>query len=56
MCVCILLHTVGMFVLAVVQKLVLIPVHTKPEDADTELDALHNVVEDVKRKWNNNVG
>ncbi|XP_059184054.1 deoxyribonuclease-1-like 1 [Centropristis striata] len=34
----------------VVQNLVLIPVHTKPEDAETELSALHDVVQDAIRK------
>ncbi|XP_078027849.1 deoxyribonuclease-1-like isoform X1 [Epinephelus lanceolatus] len=38
----------------VVKKLVLIPVHTKPEDAETELKALHDVVEYVRGKWKNN--
>ncbi|XP_070758508.1 deoxyribonuclease-1-like [Enoplosus armatus] len=35
----------------VVQDLVLIPVHTKPEDAERELDALHDVVEAVRERW-----
>ncbi|KAL3059320.1 hypothetical protein OYC64_011279 [Pagothenia borchgrevinki] len=37
----------------VVQKLVLIPVHTKPSNAETELNALHLVVEDVREIWQN---
>lgn len=44
------------FVLLVVQNLVLIPVHTKPEDAETELEALHDVVEAVRGRWKTNVG
>ncbi|XP_045884617.1 deoxyribonuclease-1-like [Micropterus dolomieu] len=35
----------------VVQNLVLIPVHTKPEDTPRELDALHDVVKAVKKRW-----
>ncbi|XP_033990854.1 deoxyribonuclease-1-like 1 [Trematomus bernacchii] len=35
----------------VVQKLVLIPVHTKPSNAEAELIALHDVVEVVREKW-----
>ncbi|XP_019214927.1 deoxyribonuclease-1 isoform X1 [Oreochromis niloticus] len=37
----------------VVQDLVLIPVHTKPEDTLKELDELHDVVEDIRKKWKN---
>ncbi|KAL3059327.1 hypothetical protein OYC64_011284 [Pagothenia borchgrevinki] len=37
----------------VVQNLVLIPVHTKPSDAEAELNALHEVVEDVRERWQN---
>ncbi|XP_039865340.1 deoxyribonuclease-1-like isoform X2 [Simochromis diagramma] len=37
----------------VVQDLVLIPVHTKPEDSLKELDELHDVVEDIRKKWKN---
>ncbi|KAJ4926642.1 hypothetical protein JOQ06_014391 [Pogonophryne albipinna] len=37
----------------VVQNLVLIPVHTKPSDAEAELNALHDVVEDVRERWQN---
>ncbi|KAM9361365.1 deoxyribonuclease-1-like [Symphorus nematophorus] len=36
-----------------VKKLVLIPVHTKPQDAEIELDALDDVVEAVRDKWRN---
>uniref|UniRef100_A0A3B4F1U9 Deoxyribonuclease gamma-like n=1 Tax=Pundamilia nyererei TaxID=303518 RepID=A0A3B4F1U9_9CICH len=39
----------------VVQDLVLIPVHTKPEDTLKELDELHDVVEDIRKKWKNDV-
>ncbi|XP_053171597.1 deoxyribonuclease-1-like 1 [Scomber japonicus] len=35
----------------VVKDLVLIPVHTKPEDTERELNALDDVVKDVKRRW-----
>ncbi|KAK1901057.1 Deoxyribonuclease-1-like 1 [Dissostichus eleginoides] len=35
------------------QKLVLIPVHTKPSNAKAELKALHDVVKDVKKRWQN---
>ncbi|XP_042069659.1 deoxyribonuclease-1-like isoform X2 [Haplochromis burtoni] len=35
----------------VVDDLVLIPVHTKPEDSLKELDELHDVVEDIRKKW-----
>uniref|UniRef100_A0A3P9BJV1 Deoxyribonuclease-1 n=1 Tax=Maylandia zebra TaxID=106582 RepID=A0A3P9BJV1_9CICH len=37
-----------------VKKLVLIPVHTKPKDAEHELRALHNVVQDARRRWGTN--
>ncbi|XP_034062164.1 deoxyribonuclease-1-like 1 [Gymnodraco acuticeps] len=37
----------------VVQNLVLIPVHTTPSDAEAELNALHDVVEDVRERWQN---
>ncbi|XP_054473538.1 deoxyribonuclease-1-like isoform X2 [Anoplopoma fimbria] len=36
-----------------VQELVLIPVHSKPEDAAIELNALDDVVDAVKKRWNN---
>ncbi|KAM3878478.1 deoxyribonuclease gamma-like [Diretmus argenteus] len=35
----------------VVKNLVLIPVHTVPEDSRKELDELHDVVDAVRRKW-----
>ncbi|XP_027859328.1 deoxyribonuclease-1-like [Xiphophorus couchianus] len=35
----------------VVEDLVLIPVHTKPEDSVKELDELYDVVEAVRQKW-----
>ncbi|XP_042366640.1 deoxyribonuclease-1-like [Plectropomus leopardus] len=38
----------------VLQHLVLIPVHTKPEDTEIELDALLDVVQDVRRRWRTN--
>ncbi|XP_044040241.1 deoxyribonuclease-1-like isoform X2 [Siniperca chuatsi] len=38
----------------VVKNLVLIPVHTKPEDAERELNALDKVVKAVKRRWRTN--
>uniref|UniRef100_A0A3B4FPT3 Uncharacterized protein n=1 Tax=Pundamilia nyererei TaxID=303518 RepID=A0A3B4FPT3_9CICH len=39
--------------ISVVDDLVLIPVHTKPEDSLKELDELHDVVEDIRKKWKN---
>lgn len=33
------------------QDLVLIPVHTTPDESDTELDKLYDVFMDVKKKW-----
>ncbi|XP_051272280.1 deoxyribonuclease-1 [Dicentrarchus labrax] len=35
----------------VVKDLVLIPVHTKPEDSEKELDELHDVVVAIRKKW-----
>ncbi|KAI4788209.1 hypothetical protein KUCAC02_036003 [Chaenocephalus aceratus] len=35
------------------QDLVLISVHTKPSNAEAELNALHDVVEDVRKRWQN---
>ncbi|XP_029947400.1 deoxyribonuclease 1 like 4, tandem duplicate 1 [Salarias fasciatus] len=35
----------------VLKDLVLIPVHTKPEDSDKELDELYDLFQHVKRKW-----
>lgn len=40
---------------AVVEDLVLIPVHTKPEDSLKELDELHDVVEAVRKHWGSDV-
>lgn len=34
---------------------VLIPQHTSPESAVKEIDALYDVVADVRRRWNTNV-
>nr|XP_020469281.1 deoxyribonuclease gamma-like [Monopterus albus] len=36
---------------SVLQDLVVIPVHTKPEDSDKELDELYDVFQQVKGKW-----
>lgn len=36
---------------AAVKDLVLIPVHTKPDDSQKELDELHDVVEAIRRRW-----
>ncbi|KAF3690289.1 Deoxyribonuclease gamma [Channa argus] len=36
---------------AVLEDLVLIPVHTKPEGSEKELDELYDVFEHVKKKW-----
>uniref|UniRef100_A0A3Q2QSG8 Deoxyribonuclease-1 n=1 Tax=Fundulus heteroclitus TaxID=8078 RepID=A0A3Q2QSG8_FUNHE len=35
----------------VIKDLVLIPVHTKPDDSEKELDELYDVVKAVRRKW-----
>ncbi|XP_061687526.1 deoxyribonuclease 1 like 4, tandem duplicate 1 isoform X4 [Syngnathoides biaculeatus] len=35
----------------VLKDLVMIPVHTKPQDSETELDELFDVFEHVKNKW-----
>nr|XP_020507805.1 deoxyribonuclease gamma-like isoform X1 [Labrus bergylta] len=35
----------------VLKDLVLIPVHTKPEDSEKELDELYDLFQHVKRKW-----
>ncbi|KAM7421936.1 hypothetical protein PAMA_010153 [Pampus argenteus] len=35
----------------VLKDLVLIPVHTKPEDSEVELDELYDVFQHVKKKW-----
>ncbi|KAJ0069024.1 hypothetical protein NL108_015893, partial [Boleophthalmus pectinirostris] len=38
----------------VVKDLVLVPVHTKPEDSLKELDELHDVVQVIKDTWGSN--
>lgn len=40
---------------AVLKDLVMIPVHTKPEDSDIELDELYDVFINVKKKWKTDV-
>ncbi|XP_070815863.1 deoxyribonuclease 1 like 4, tandem duplicate 1 [Chaetodon trifascialis] len=35
----------------VLKDLVMIPVHTKPDDSETELDELYDVFQHVKKKW-----
>lgn len=40
---------------AVLKDLVLIPVHTKPEDSVKELDELYDVFQNVKKKWETDV-
>lgn len=35
----------------VLKDLVLIPVHTKPEDSEKELDELYDVFQHIKKKW-----
>uniref|UniRef100_A0A668S3N5 Endonuclease/exonuclease/phosphatase domain-containing protein n=1 Tax=Oreochromis aureus TaxID=47969 RepID=A0A668S3N5_OREAU len=35
----------------VLKDLVMIPVHTKPEDSEKELDELYDVFQNVKKKW-----
>lgn len=39
----------------VVKDLILIPVHTKPEDSLKELDELYDVVEAVRSNWGSDV-
>lgn len=39
----------------VLEDLVLIPVHTKPEGSEKELDELYDVFQDVKKKWSTDV-
>lgn len=41
--------------LTAVKDLVLIPVHTVPEDAEKELDELFDVVTEVSREWETDV-
>ena len=40
---------------SVIQDLVLIPVHTKPQDSDKELDQLYDVFLHMKAKWKTDV-
>lgn len=47
MCVC--------FFTTVLKDLVIIPVHTKPDDSDKELDELYDVFQNVKKKWRTDV-
>lgn len=49
-------HVFMSLCVTVVKDLVLIPVHTKPEDSQKELDELHDVVDAVRKKWKTNVG
>uniref|UniRef100_A0A672M643 Deoxyribonuclease 1 like 4, tandem duplicate 1 n=1 Tax=Sinocyclocheilus grahami TaxID=75366 RepID=A0A672M643_SINGR len=39
----------------VLKDLVMIPVHTKPDDAEREIDELYDVFKDVKKKWKTKV-
>ncbi len=43
------------YVMPVLEDLVLMPVHTKPEDSVKELDELYDVFQDVKKKWKTDV-
>lgn len=45
MCVCTSVST------SVLKDLVMIPVHTKPEDSEKELDELYDVFLNVTKKW-----
>lgn len=38
-----------------VQELILVPLHTPPTDAVTEIDALYDVYLDVKKTWGTEV-
>lgn len=49
MCVCVCFFT------TVLKDLVIIPVHTKPDDSDKELDELYDVFQNVKKKWRTDV-
>lgn len=40
---------------SVLKDLVMIPVHTKPEDSEKELDELHDVFLNVTQKWGTDV-
>lgn len=39
----------------VLKDLVMIPVHTKPDDSEIELDELYDVFMNVKKKWRTDV-
>lgn len=43
------------FFTTVLKDLVIIPVHTKPDDSDKELDELYDVFQHVKKKWRTDV-
>lgn len=43
------------FVFVAVKNFVLIPQHTSPESAVLEIDALYDVVSDVRTHWDTNV-
>lgn len=44
------------YVFSVVLKdLVMIPVHTKPEDSEKELDEIYDVFLNIKKKWRTDV-
>lgn len=49
MCACVYVPT------TVLKDLVMIPVHTKPEDSEKELDELYDVFQHVKEKWRTDV-
>lgn len=48
-------HNVYCVNTAVLKDLVMIPVHTKPDDSDIELDELYDVFMNVKKKWKTDV-
>lgn len=39
----------------VLKDFVLIPVHTKPDDSEKELDELYDVFQHMKKKWKTDV-
>ena len=39
----------------VLKDLVVIPVHTKPEDSEKELDEIYDVFLEIKKKWKTDV-
>lgn len=45
----------GLFLVAVLKDIVLIPVHTTPRDSEKELDELYEVCLVVKDKWKTDV-